>query len=273
MSHDLKTQAAIFRKGSTTFFSSSLFFPKHIRENVYRLYAFLRVADDYVDSRPQRPDMLESFVHEYEQSRGRGFSDDPIMDSFVKLSVMKRFDPEWVKAFFHSMRLDTCKSRYETLKETLKYTYGVAETIGLMMTRILDLPDESSYYARMLGRALQYVNFIRDIPEDLVLGRYYLPTEHFHESIYEEEYARSHEKDFTEFIHLSVRRYQVWLNIARKGFRFLKRRHRIAISTASDMYEWTSMQILKDPFVIYERKIKPSKIRVLMRAFLRGISP
>lgn len=273
MSHRLKTQEEVFKRGSTTFFNSSWFFPKHIRDDVYRLYAFFRVADDYVDSVPQRLDKLEEHEHEYEESLERGFSDDPIIDGFIELVARKSLNPLWIKAFFHSMRLDTHKKRYMELQETLEYTYGAAEVIGLIMTRILDLSDESAYFARMLGRALQYVNFIRDIPEDLELGRYYLPTEHFNESIYEEEYARSHEKDFIEFMVLNIKRYQAWLDIAKRGFGFLRRRHRIAVSTASDMYEWTAMQILKDPFVIYERKIKPSKIRVIMRAFLRGISP
>lgn len=43
------------------------------------------------------------------------------------------------------------------------------------MARIMDLSEDSFIHARYLGRAMQYLNFIRDIQEDLTLGRQYLP--------------------------------------------------------------------------------------------------
>ena len=53
----------IFRRGSTTFFNSSLFFPPDIRRDVTALYAFVRVADDYVDAVPQQREEFEK-THE-----------------------------------------------------------------------------------------------------------------------------------------------------------------------------------------------------------------
>ncbi len=44
-----------------------------------------------------------------------------------------------------------------------------------MMARIMGLPEESYVAARHLGKAMQYINFIRDIDEDNRLGRIYLP--------------------------------------------------------------------------------------------------
>lgn len=46
----------IFREGSTTYYFSSRFFPHAIRQDVFRLYSFVRVADDYVDSSPPQTD-------------------------------------------------------------------------------------------------------------------------------------------------------------------------------------------------------------------------
>ena len=91
---------------------------------------------------------------------------DIIINSFFELLHRKSFQSSWVDAFFKSMEMDLIKKRYETIEETLSYIYGSAEVIGLMMAKILDLDPQSYPFARYLGRAMQYINFIRDIDED-----------------------------------------------------------------------------------------------------------
>jgi len=44
---------SIFKRGSKTYFYSTLFFPGDVRRDVFILYSFLRKADDYVDAIPQ----------------------------------------------------------------------------------------------------------------------------------------------------------------------------------------------------------------------------
>ena len=44
---------SLFKKGSKTYFYSTIFFPKKVKEEVFILYSFLRKADDYVDAIPQ----------------------------------------------------------------------------------------------------------------------------------------------------------------------------------------------------------------------------
>ena len=67
----------------------------------------------------------------------------------------------------------TQKYAVQKRKETLTYIYGSAEVIGLMMLAILR-PDlrtgeqakQLQKYAALQGRAMQYINFIRDMQED-----------------------------------------------------------------------------------------------------------
>lgn len=44
----------IFKRGSKTYFYSTLFFPPDVKARVFSLYSFVRTADDLVDSVPQR---------------------------------------------------------------------------------------------------------------------------------------------------------------------------------------------------------------------------
>ena len=63
-----------------------------------------------------------------------------------------------------------------------------------------------------------------------------------------------------------VARYLEWQTEARKGYRFIPRRYRIPIKTASDMYSWTASRIARDPFVVFRRQVKPAKGRVILSA-------
>jgi phytoene synthase len=155
-----------------------------------------------------------------------------VADDFVELSRRKRFDLAWTEAFLDAMNADLSWRAYDGVDEVLGSIYGSAEVFGLFMARIMNLPDESLPYARLLGRAMQYINFIRDIDEELHLGL-----------------------------------YNGWQEEAGKGLAMIPRRYRIPICTASDMYRWTANRIDGDPWIVFKkRKVKPGKSRIVQSA-------
>lgn len=260
-----ETQAEIFKRGSKTYFNSSRFFPAAARRDVTCLYGFVRKADDFVDAVPQDREGFERFAADYRAAREGHASGDPVIDSFVELERRRGFDPAWTEAFLESMRMDTEKQRYDSLEETLRYIYGSAEVIGLFMARIMELPREADHPARMLGRAMQYINFIRDIDEDVQLGRRYLPLEQSGLKELSRETAEQYPERFASFVHEHLRRYYEWQGEAEKGYRYIPRRYLIPIKTAADMYAWTGRVIERDPAVVFSRKVKPSKGRIVLR--------
>jgi len=259
-------QYTIFRNGSRTYYHTSLFFPPDIRQDVFALYAFVRTADDLVDSIPQKKDEFYEFCVRWERGLSGEPTGDPVIDAFSELSVRKKFSDTWTVAFLSSMESDLYVSEYGTMAELDKYLYGSAEVIGLFMARILDLPDQTYPEARSLGRAMQFVNFIRDIAEDLSFGRTYMPQEDLHQfglpSLTRESASR-HPDQFIELIRFEIERYREWQAAGERGYSAIPYRYLIPIRTASDMYQWTAGQIARNPFVIYERKVKPSIPRII----------
>jgi len=251
-----------FKQGSRTYFNSSIFFPRSVRRDVFALYGFVRVADNFVDSVPQDSDGFYGFKDAYQKALKQGPIGDPIIDAFVELGGRKKFDPAWTEAFLHSMELDLSKKEYNRLEETLEYIYGSAEVIGLYMARVMDLAPESLPHAERLGRSMQYINFIRDIDEDRTLGRRYLPLEGTPLKSLDPEHVRSHRREFNDFLRHHLDKYQVWQREAEEGFRYIPRRYLIPIKTASDMYNWTARTIQENPMVVFQRKVKPSKGRI-----------
>jgi phytoene synthase len=257
--------AQVFRSGSKTYFNSSLFFPPRIRERVFTLYAFVRVADNYVDAVPRREEDFRSFRRRCEAACAGTPANDTIIDPFLRLSAECGFDPAWTRAFLDSMEADLSKQNYDTLEETLAYVYGSAEVIGLFMSRIMELPQEAHPAAAMLGRAMQYINFIRDIAEDKDLGRRYLPLNGAPPDIVSAVYARAHPRDFADFIAGHLELYRGWQKQAVSGYAYIPKRYRVPIASAADMYWWTAGAIARRPLVVFERKVKPSRPRIYLR--------
>ena len=269
-----KTIYSIFKKGSKTYYYSTIFFPKNVKQDVFILYSFLRKADDYVDQIPQDSESFYQFRDRYYQAKDGIKTGDIVADSFVQLAERKHFDDEWVDAFLASMAMDITKSTYKDMDELYTYLYGSSEVVGLFMARIMDLPEESFDAARHLGRSMQYINFIRDIAEDIELGRTYFPQKDLKEfglTSLDENQTRANPTGFRGFVRKQLETYKIWQETAEKGFKYIPYRYLIPIKTASDMYNWTARQIEKDPFVVYQRKVKPSAPKIVSNIFSNSL--
>jgi len=266
-----ETHKRIFQEGSTTYFNSTLLFPEHTRKDISLLYSFVRVADDYVDSAPQRAEEFESFRERYHEALKGVSSGDVVIDGFVDLMERKSIDQAWVDAFLKSMAMDIHIREYRNAEELDEYLYGSSEVIGLMMAKVMGLPEESYGSARMLGKAMQYINFIRDIDEDLALGRSYFPRDELDAhglKDLSEESARAAPEGFKAFLRAQIKRYSQWQAEAEAGFHHIPFRYLVPIKTASNMYSWTAQEIMDDPFIVYRSKVKPTKLRILRHGLL-----
>jgi phytoene synthase len=257
-------------------FYSSLFFPKKIRNDVFICYAFVRRADDLVDNVPQNPEGFYSFKQKYEQAKRGIKTGDVVIDTFADLEYRRDFNPAWTEAFLNSMGMDLTKKTYETLEELLNYVYGAAEVMGLYMTNILGINKESYPYARFLGRSMQCINALRDIAEDIKLGRSYIPIDDLREhglKSLEYHYIKNHPENFSNLMKTHISRFCYWLETAEKGYHYMPKRYLISVKTAMDMYQWTAEQILKNPLIVYEWKVKPLVSQIVSTVFLNLINP
>ena len=253
---------SIFKKGSTTFFTSSLFFPKNKLQDITDLYAFVRVADDFVDSVPADSKSFFEFKNEYLLAVKTRISDNSIIQKYIDLEYKYKFEHSWTVAFLQSMEQDLTKNTYQNIDETKQYIYGSANVVGLFMCKILDLDDLSHAAAEKLGMAFQFINFIRDINEDIELNRNYFPQDlliKYEIKSLEFEFTKQNPENFKNFVNELLEQYHIWYKEGQEGYKFIQKKYLVAIKTASMMYDWTAKQIAKDPFVVYQKKVKPPK--------------
>lgn len=271
-------EKTIFKKGSSGHYFSSRFFPKKVRRDILRLYSFMRITDDYVDETPDQSHKIEQIEKSYHQALNEQHfdptthqwddTDTRIVKNIMRVVQRYKFDPAWVDAFLKSMKQDIKPVAARKLDDSLAYVYGSAEVIGLMMAKIMKLPEEAWEAARLQSRAMQWINFLRDLREDTERGRQYFPKEDLEATglpALTEEAAREHPEAFKKFVDLQLKRYRKWQTEAKVSFGYIPKRFRIPLQTAADMYNWTADRIEKDPMIIFRKKVKPHKTRVLAR--------
>lgn len=263
-----KKSQTIFQKGSTTYYYSSLFFSSHLREKVTILYAFVRTIDDYIDTIPaKKEDFYYAKDQFYLKARKGEITGLAYIDDFIELENSFDFEQSWADAFWEAMELDLNKTKYENMHELEKYMHGSAEVIGLMMARLMSLPTEAFDTAQMLGKAMQYINFLRDIEEDNTLNRVYIPQnilKKYKLQNVDKQTAMAYKQRFSSLMRSQIAQYYKWQHQAQVGFTYLPLRARIAIATASDLYSWTAEKIADNPLIVFEKKVKPSKLQVIL---------
>jgi phytoene synthase len=121
---------------------------------------------------------------------------------------------------------------------------------------------------------MQWINFVRDIEEDNALGRCYFPKTDlvkFGLTDLSQESAEKHPDNFKKFVQFEIERCRKWQAQANAGFSFIPRKSRVAIKTAADMYAWAANEIEKSPMLVFEGKLRPSRIRIFARLLTNSL--
>lgn len=168
---------------STSFSLGILALSSKIRNPIYAIYGYVRLADEIVDSFHgfDKQKLLSRFRDETFVALEENISLNPILQSFQETVTRYKIDHKLIRQFLASMEMDLHKIDYnsELYKE---YILGSAEVVGLMCLHIFVGGDREEFerlkpYAMMLGSAFQKVNFLRDMKDDYeVLGRTYFPN-------------------------------------------------------------------------------------------------
>jgi phytoene/squalene synthetase len=169
---------------STSFSMATKMLSNSIRQDIYNIYGFVRLADEIVDSFHDYPkkELFSKFEKDLEISLRNKISLNPILNSFQYTYHKYDIDYELVSSFMDSMRLDLSKSKYKTEEEYKNYIYGSADVVGLMCLKVFVKGDRKKYnelknFAMSLGSAFQKVNFLRDLKADFDdLNRTYFPN-------------------------------------------------------------------------------------------------
>ncbi|MCA9718417.1 MAG: squalene/phytoene synthase family protein [Myxococcales bacterium] len=178
------------RRSASNFRFAFLFLGAEQREALGLVYEYCRVVDDIVDEREpglegdaRARQQLAEWSRELERVFGDPYTDsDPprteLGRGLQRTHALFGYPREAFDEILAGVGMDLEKTRYETIEDLRLYCYRVASCVGFLCIAIFGEQDAPARaYAEHLGLALQYTNILRDIAEDAVRQRVYLPAE------------------------------------------------------------------------------------------------
>lgn len=229
--------SAVIRHHSTTFWLGSCLMTGDRRRATRAVYAACRIGDDAADLSPRPREAVAAWQTRIEQAY-LGRPHEPWERALAW--AVRRFPVP--RSAFHAMadgfRSDLGPVRMRDLADLDRYCFRVAGTVGLMIAPICDAHGPAAEHAAdQLGRAMQLTNCLRDVGEDLALGRVYLPADLMDEyrvtedDLHEDRRDAGYRRLMEHLAHEAERRYEIGLS----GLHHL-RHHRTAVAFAAVQY-------------------------------------
>lgn len=174
----------IVKKSGTSFFWSMRFLPTAQRNAMYTIYAFCRHIDDIVDGNApmaEKIDLLQAWREEMDNIFDKKVPTTEIGRKIYKNCMRFKLPKEEFLHLIDSIGMDVPNPvQAPDLNKFYRYCRGVAGVPGSLTLRILGCKDEQiiNDLATSLGNALQITNILRDVKEDALNNRLYIPKEY-----------------------------------------------------------------------------------------------
>ena len=166
---------SLARQGRSFHWARTFLAPQHAARAT-RLYGFCRGLDDLADDAGQASDPGEALDRIRVALAQGNSADDRIADA-IRLFRECSIPAEIPDALLDGLISDLGPVRMQNDEQLLRYAYRVAGTVGLMMCAALDVRQSAARpHAIDLGIAMQLTNICRDVSEDALAGRRYLPA-------------------------------------------------------------------------------------------------
>ena len=244
---------------------------------IYALYALCRLVDDEVDAAEVKDESaaiaavenwkkrLDEVYSKTENEKrktenGQGLVLLAWRDMLAKYKIRQELPLELMRGVL----MDTHIKRYETWDELYLYCYRVASTVGLMSSEIFGYQKpETLEYAEALGIAMQLTNILRDVREDAVMNRIYLPQEDLRKFNVSEAqiFASQADANFVALIKFEMRRARHYYSLAEKGIGLLEKDARFTVLLAARIYGKILDEIERQNYDVFARRAHTTKLQ------------
>ena len=163
----------------SSFYYAFLFLPKPRRAAITAFYAFCREVDDVVDE-VSDPGIARTKLAWWQSEVAKSFRGEashPVMKALMPCTADFGIEERQLQAVIEGCQMDLEQTRYLDFAGLERYCHLVAGIVGEVSARIFGQADpQTTEYAHKLGLAFQLTNIIRDVGEDALRGRVYLPV-------------------------------------------------------------------------------------------------
>ncbi len=163
----------------SSFYYAFLFLPRQRRAAITAFYAFCREVDDVVDEVAD-PSVARTKLAWWQTEVANAYQGrptHPVMAALMPLAADFHIEQRHLQAIIDGCQMDLEQTRYLDFAGLQRYCHLVAGIVGEVSAQIFGQTDPATTdYAHKLGLAFQLTNIIRDVGEDALRGRIYLPV-------------------------------------------------------------------------------------------------
>ena len=272
---------AITRREAKNFYYAFLTLPAAKRRAIYAAYAFCRYCDDSVDQETSAEAKMTALA-ELQANLEDTYSGSSSSPVFLALGdAAKRYDipRDYFREIILGVESDLVKDRFQNFDELREYCYRVASVVGLICLQIFGYKnDDAKEYAVDLGLAMQLTNIIRDVREDLEMGRVYLPQDEMARFGYSEEDLRNGVRNqaFRDLMKFQSQRARDYFDRGFKLLPYLSRRSRACPAVLGALYSKVLDRIEASDYDVLESRVslsKAEKIGITAKTWLGSMLP
>ena len=252
------------KKHGKSFYWASFFLPKRNKDAATKLYSICRFFDDLADDNNE--DQTKILTGEFKK-----ICDDlshPINKFFTSHNLSIKILGDLVDGLVK----DQTDVRIKNEKELIQYAYQVAGTVGLMMSPLIMVNNnKANKHAIDLGIAMQLTNIARDIYEDALMNRIYLPQDWINNTDISELTNISLNKDLIQIksaIKKLILLSETYYKNGFAGMRYIPLKTRLAIFFAAKIYRAIGQKIKKNRYEYSYKRIYVSTIEKLFITFV-----
>jgi phytoene synthase len=268
--------AATMKRNGKSFWFASLFLPRQVAADAARLYAFCRTMDDLADVAVT--DENREALTQVRKDLQSGVISTPEILDFFALAKQYQLPCEAADYLIATFIQDaTTDLHIADEAELIRYCYGIAGTVGLMMSPILGADLKRAGEAAVhLGIAMQMTNIARDVLEDAKNHRRYLPGS-WVQHLTAEQMVTS--PDSRELVAAAVARLlelaDSYYASAALGFQWIPGRTRRGIEIAAAVYREIGAVLRRNQYAWWNGRVRvsfPRKLWIAVLVYL-GQSP
>ena len=250
----------------SSFYYAFLFLPPRRRWAITAFYAFCREVDDVVDE-VLDPGVAQTKLAWWQNEVSQAFADrpsHPAMKALMPRAAEFGITQRHLLAVIDGCQMDLQQTRYLDYPSLSKYCHLVAGIVGEVAASIFGQTDpQTTQYAHALGQALQLTNIIRDVGEDAMRGRIYLPISELQqfEVKAHEVLSRTYSDRFTALMRFQAARAQ---GLYDQAFALLPPKDRRAQKPGlmmASIYRTLLREIERDNFRVLHQRVSLTPLR------------
>lgn len=256
----------------SSFYYAFLFLPAPRRAAITAFYAFCREVDDVVDEVTEADvaaRKLAWWQSEVAQAY-QGQPSHPVMQALMPHTGPYAIRQDQLQAVIRGCQMDLEQTRYLDHASLERYCHLVAGVVGEVSASIFGQTDPATTaYAHTLGQAFQLTNIIRDVGEDALRGRIYLPINELQQFDVKahEVLQRQHSARFVALMRFQAQRAHALYDQALALLPAADRRSQKPGLMMASIYRTLLREIEAEDFQVLDRRIALTPLRKLWLAW------